>query len=66
MNLKNMDLKLQDMKNSLFSIIRKNEYIDFYFFKKTIFGRRCLDYYIPKIFLKKQKKLNYLINTFQL
>ena len=44
-------------KNSLFSIIRKNEYIDFYFFKKTIFGRRCLDYYIPKIFFKKTEKI---------
>ena len=44
-------------KNSLFSIIRKNEYIDFYFFKKKFFGRRCLDYYIPKIFFKKTEKI---------
>lgn len=44
-------------KNSLFSIMRNNEYIDFYFFKKTIFGRRCIDYYIPEIFFKKTGKI---------
>ena len=44
-------------KNSLFSIIRKNEYIDFYFFKKTFFGRRCLDYYVPNVFFEKTGKI---------
>ena len=51
-------------KNSLFSIIRKNEYIDFYFFKKNFLDEDVLIIIFQKFFLKKQKKLNYLINTF--
>jgi hypothetical protein len=36
-------------EKSLLSIIRKNEYIDFYFFKKVLFGRRSAVYFVPKI-----------------
>lgn len=51
-------------KNSLFSIIRNNEYIDFYFFKKTLFGRRCLDYFVPKSFFKRKAKIKFFNKYF--
>jgi lipopolysaccharide cholinephosphotransferase len=51
-------------EHSLLSIIRKNEYIDIYLFKKTLFGRRCLDYYIPGVFLRKFTKIKFLKKNF--
>jgi lipopolysaccharide cholinephosphotransferase len=51
-------------KNSLFSIIRNNEYIDFYFFKKKIFGRRCLDYFVPNLFFKRSAKIKFFNHYF--
>lgn len=51
-------------KKSLFSIIRNNEYIDFYFFKKKLFGRRCLDYYIPNLFFKHSAKIKFFNQYF--
>jgi phosphorylcholine metabolism protein LicD len=51
-------------KKSLFSIIRNNEYIDFYFFKKKFFGRRCLDYYIPNFFFKHNAKIKFFNKYF--
>ena len=51
-------------KKSLFSIIRNNEYIDFYFFKKTFFGRKCLDYYVPNIFFKRPAKIKFFNKYF--
>ena len=51
-------------KKSLFSIIRNNEYIDFYFFKKKLFGRRCLDYYIPNLFFKNSAKIKFFNQYF--
>ena len=51
-------------KHSLFSIIRNNEYIDFYFFKKTFFGRRCLDYFIPNIFFKRKVNIKFFNKYF--
>ena len=53
-------------ENSLLSIIKKNEYIDFYLFKKKLLGRRCLDYYIPEVYFEKLKKIklfNYYFPT---
>lgn len=51
-------------RESLFSIIRNNEYIDFYFFKKKIFGRRCLDYYVPNFFFKRSAKIKFFNHYF--
>jgi len=51
-------------KKSLFSIIRNNEYIDFYFFKKKMFGRRCLDYYVPNLFFKQSAKIKFFNQYF--
>jgi lipopolysaccharide cholinephosphotransferase len=51
-------------KNSLLSITRDNEYIDFYFFKKTFFGRKCLDYFIPNFFFKRITKIKFINKNF--
>jgi lipopolysaccharide cholinephosphotransferase len=51
-------------KDSLLSIMRNNEQIDFYLFKKTLFGRRCLDYYIPKIYFKRIGKIKFFNKYF--
>ena len=51
-------------KNSLFSIIRNNEYIDFYFFRRTLFGRRCLDYFIPNLFFNRKAKIKFFNKYF--
>ena len=51
-------------KDSLLSIMRKNEQIDFYLFKKTLLGRRCLDYYIPKIHFKRIGKIKFFNKYF--
>ena len=51
-------------KKSLFSIIRNNEYIDFYFFKKKFFGRRCLDYYVPDVFFNRNAKIKFFNQYF--
>ena len=41
--------------NSLLSIVRNNEYIDFYLFRKTLFGRRCLNYYVPGVYFSSHE-----------
>ena len=51
-------------KDSLLSIMRKNEQTDFYLFKKTLLGRRCLDYYIPKIYFKRIGKIMFFNKYF--
>jgi len=51
-------------KDSLLSIMRKNEQTDFYLFKKTLLGRRCLDYYIPKIYFKRIGKIKFFNKYF--
>lgn len=47
--LKKCGFEVARYENALLSIIRKNEYIDFYFFKKGLFGRRSDGYYVPRI-----------------
>ena len=51
-------------KDSLLSIMRKNEQTDFYLFKKTLLGRRCLNYYIPKIYFKRIGKIKFFNKYF--
>ena len=51
-------------KDSLLSIMRKNEQTDFYLFKKTLLGRRCLDYYIPKTHFKRIGKIKFFNKYF--
>ena len=51
-------------KDAILSIMRKNEYIDIYLFKKTLLGRRCLDYYIPKIYFKRTGKIKFFNKYF--
>ena len=45
---------------SIMSIIRNNEYIDFYFFKRSILGRRSGEYFLPKIFFSKNSNITFL------
>ena len=54
----------RDEKKSLFFIIRNNEYIDFYFFKKKLFGRRCLDCYVPNLFFNHSAKIKFFNQYF--
>lgn len=49
------------LKSDLLSIIRENEYIDIYFFKKTLFGSRvCLADTISGKYLENSKKILFL------
>ena len=54
-------------KETILSIERKNDYIDFYFFKRSLFGRKCDKFFIPKkyfICLSKIKFFNKNFPTF--
>lgn len=51
-------------KSRILSVERKNELIDFFFFKKTFFGRNCGVYYIPKKFFKTFNKIKFLSKDF--
>jgi lipopolysaccharide cholinephosphotransferase len=49
-DINNLGFEIARYEDSLLSIIRHNEYIDFYFFKKSYSGRRSGEYFIPKNF----------------
>jgi hypothetical protein len=44
----------------LMSIIRNDDYIDFYFFKKVFFGRRCEGFFVSKVFFSTQATVTFL------
>ena len=46
-------------KKAILTIIRKNEYIDFYIFKKGFFGKKCLNYYIPNKYFEKKARIKF-------
>lgn len=49
---------------SILSIIRKNEYIDFYFFKKGLWGRRAGCYYIPRKYFNTTQTIQFFQKDF--
>ena len=51
-------------KKSILSIERNNEYIDFYFFKKSFFGRKCEKYFIPKKFFQNLTEIKFFDKNF--
>tara|TARA_B100001540_G_scaffold293321_1_gene292344 strand:+ start:1222 stop:1854 length:633 start_codon:yes stop_codon:yes gene_type:complete len=51
-------------KKSILSIERKNDYIDFYFFKKSYFGRKCEKYFIPKKFFINLTEIEFFNKNF--
>ena len=50
--LKTENFKVARFSDSLISVIRNNEYIDFYFFRCGLMGRRSGGYYIPNKFFR--------------
>jgi hypothetical protein len=48
----------------LLSLIRKGDYIDFYFFRRTISGRRSGNLFIPKSFFLARETLPFIGRTF--
>ena len=51
-------------KKSILSIERKDDYIDFYFFKKSFFGRKCEKYFIPKKFFINLTEIEFFNKNF--
>ncbi|MBO1926352.1 hypothetical protein J3998_02075 [Thiomicrorhabdus sp. 6S2-11] len=47
-------------ENDLLSVIRKNDYIDIYIFKKSFGGRKCNGDFLPNRFFKKTSKIEFL------
>jgi hypothetical protein len=56
-------IRFNDKKNIL-SIERKNDYIDFYFFKKSLLGRNCEKYFIPKKFFVNFEEIKFFNKNF--
>lgn len=52
------EFKIIRFERNLISLIRDEEYIDVYFFKKSIHGRRCDDFFIPRKFFKSQTQVS--------
>ena len=46
-------------KKALLSIIRKNEHIDIYIFKKGFFGKKCLNYFIPNKYFENKGRIKF-------
>lgn len=51
-------------KKSILSIERNDDYIDFYFFKKSFFGRKCEKYFIPKKFFTNLTEIEFFNKNF--
>lgn len=51
-------------KRSILSIERKSDYIDFYFFKKSLLGRKCEKYFIPKKFFTNLTEIKFFEKNF--
>ena len=49
---------------SILSIERKTDYIDFYFFKKSLLGRKCEKYFIPKKFFTDLAEIKFFEKNF--
>lgn len=49
---------------SILSIERKNDYIDFYFFKKSFSGRKCEKYFIPNKFFTNLSEIDFFDKKF--
>ena len=56
-------IRFNDNKTIL-SIERNNDYIDFYFFKKSFSGRKCEKYFIPKKFFINFSEINFFDKNF--
>ena len=50
--------------DSLITLMRKGDYIDFYFFRRSLFGRRSGNLYLPLKFLAKQEYISFLGHEF--
>ncbi len=62
-----IDLKVCRYERDLLSLIRDNEYIDIYFFKKKFGERRVCNYIsIPNYFLKKNVTISFLNTKFSI
>lgn len=48
----------------LLSIMRKNEYIDFYFFKRKLFGRRAGELYVPRRYFSSTEIITFHGHSF--
>jgi len=51
-------------KKKILSVERKNEWIDFHFFKKSFFGRRCDKYFIPKKYFTDLSEIKFFDQNF--
>jgi phosphorylcholine metabolism protein LicD len=56
--MSHLGFKVARYEGTLLSIIRNNEYIDFYLFKRNFFGRRSGHYFIPKNFFSSLDTVN--------
>jgi lipopolysaccharide cholinephosphotransferase len=62
--MSNLGFKVARYEKTLLSIIRNNEYIDFYLFKRNFFGRRSGNYFIPRVFFSSFDVINLFGHNF--
>lgn len=58
------DFEVARSEKFLLSIIRKNEYIDFYFFKRSLLGRRSGGYFVPRKYFSSNRDIEFFGRRF--